>query len=145
MARRAISSSVDIDAPRQRVWEVLRAVDRYPEWNPFTIKVETTFAMGTDVVMRVALRPPRTIKQVEQISSYDEGVSFSWGTAVGPGWFLRADRTQVLTDLAGGGTRYATTDTFTGAGVPLVLALTGRYVQRGFDDVARALKARCES
>ncbi len=145
MASRAITSTIAIDAPRDVVWGVLRDVEHYPEWNPFTVSVRTSFELGARVDMRVALRPPKTIAQTEHISSYVDRVSFSWGTTVGPRWFLRADRTQVLEDLPGSRTRYTTTDTFTGRGVPLVMALTRRYVQRGFDDVARALKTRCES
>ena len=141
---RAISASADIDAPRTRVWEVLRDVERYPEWNPFTVSVETTFAVGDPVVMQVALRPPRTIRQVERMTSYVEGESFSWGVVMGPRWFLRADRVQRLDHLPGGGTRYWTSDVFEGAGVGLMTALVGRHVARGFADVARALKARCE-
>lgn len=141
---RAISATADIAAPRARVWEVLRDVARYPEWNPFTVSVQTTFAIGDPVVMQVALRPPRTIRQVERISSYVEGERFSWGVVMGPRWFLRADRLQLLEELPDGGTRYTTTDVFDGAGVGLMTALVGRYVARGFDDVARALKARCE-
>jgi hypothetical protein len=142
---RAISSTIEIDAPRDRVWAVLRDVSRYPEWNPFTTSVDTTFEPGARVSMRVALRPPLVIPQTEWITSYVEGDCFSWGTTMLAPWFLTADRVQVLEDLPGGGTRYSTTDTFTGRGVGLVVLVTGRWVQRGFDDVARALKARCES
>jgi len=147
----AISSSIEIDAPRAQVWDVLTDVARYPEWNPFTVSVRTTFELGSPVDMRVALRPPgknqrpaRTRHQVEYVTGYAEGHRVSWGVAVGPSWFLSADRVQELTDLGDDRTRYFTSDVFTGVGVPLMRALTGRYVQRGFADVARALKARCE-
>ena len=147
----AICSSIEIDAPREAVWEVLHDVVRYPEWNPFTVSVLTTFELGSPVDMRVALLPPRkhqgrprTIHQVEYVTDYLEGHRVSWGVAVGPSWFISADRVQELTDLGADRTRYFTSDVFTGFGVQLVRALTARYVQRGFDDVARALKARCE-
>lgn len=145
MQTRAITSTIEISAPREAVWDVLVDVARYPEWNPFTIAVDTTFAVGSPVRMRVALLPWLVIPQREVISSYDEGRSFSWGTTmVGP-WFLQADRTQVLEDLPDGtGTRYTTTDTFTGGAVPVNHLLTGRLVQRGFDGVASGLKRRCE-
>lgn len=144
MTSRAITSTVEISAPRPAVWDVLVDVARYPEWNPFTVRVDTTFALGSPVRMRVALLPWLVIPQTEVISSYDEGRSFSWGVTMGGRWFLQADRVQVLEDLPGGRTRYTTTDTFTGRGVALNHLLTGRLVQRGFDGVASGLKRRCE-
>lgn len=141
----AISSTVEIDAPMASVWAVLRDVGSYPQWNPFTVSVKTDFALGSPVEMQVALVSRRTMKQVEYITSYVEGSQVSWGVAVGPRWFIDADRVQQLTDLGGGRTRYFTQDTFTGSGVWLMRLLLGRNVQRGFDGVAAALKARCES
>jgi len=137
----------DIDAPIDAVWAILLDVGRYPEWNPFTVSVQTTFAMGDPVDMQVALQPgKRTRHQVEHITGFwPDRHRFSWGTDVGPGWFIKADRWQQLTDLGGGRTRYETSDEFTGVGVPLMLALMESKVSRGFHDIAKALKARAES
>lgn len=140
----SISSTVEIDAPIAEVWAVLRDVDSYGAWNPFTVSVTTDFTLGSPVDMQVALRGKKTMNQVEYVTSYVEGTRVSWGVAVGPKWFIDADRVQELTDLGDGRTRYFTEDTFTGVGVQLMRLLVGRNVQRGFDAVAQGLKARCE-
>ncbi|MEY2404943.1 MAG: hypothetical protein QOD38_2494 [Acidimicrobiaceae bacterium] len=147
MARepRAIRSEIEIDAPIERVWSILRDFDSYPEWNPFTVSVLTTLELGSAVDMQVQLRPPKTMHQIEYVSAVVEGERLCWGGHVGPRWFIDADRCQVLTDLGDGRTRYVTTDVFRGVGVGLMFVVVGRYVQRGFDDVARALKARAEA
>ncbi|MEY2450287.1 MAG: hypothetical protein QOH79_3763 [Acidimicrobiaceae bacterium] len=147
MARepRAIRSEIEIDAPIERVWSILRDFDSYPEWNPFTVSVLTTLELGSAVDMQVRLRPPKTMHQIEYVSAVVEGERLCWGGHVGPRWFIDADRCQVLTDLGDGRTRYVTTDVFRGVGVGLMFVVVGRYVQRGFDDVARALKARAEA
>jgi hypothetical protein len=142
---RAISSEIEIDAPIDRVWSILCDFDSYPEWNPFTVSVKTTLELGSPVDMQVKLRPPKAMHQVEHVSAVVPGERVCWGGNVGPRWFISADRCQVLTDLGGGRTRYVTTDVFTGLGVGLMFRIVGRHVQRGFDDVARALKARAES
>ena len=148
---RAVSASTeshgDIDAPIDAVWAVLMDVERYPEWNPFTVSVKTTFTMGDPVDMQVALRPgKKTRHQVEYITGFwPDRYRFSWGVNVGPGWFIQADRWQQLTDLGGGRTRYETSDEFTGAGVGFMLAIMETKVHRGFDGIARALKTRAES
>ena len=140
----AISSTIEIAAPIDHVWAVLKDVERYPEWNPFTVIVKTTFELGSPVDMMVKLRPPRQLHQVEYVTSYVEGSKVSWGVAVGPKWFIDADRVQELTDLGSGRTRYFTSDEFRGVGIHLMKLLVGRDVQRGFDAVAQGLKRRCE-
>ena len=149
---RAVGASIEIDAPIEQVWSVLVDVARYPEWNPFTVSVDTTLELGAPVDMRVCLLgrhrkdgTPRTMHQVEYITSYTEGTRLSWGADVGPGWFIKADRFQELTDLGDGRTRYETVDEFTGVGVRFMLMLMERHMARGFGEVAHALKARCES
>jgi hypothetical protein len=79
------------------------------------------------------------------MTSYVEGEELGWGTTMGHRVVLHANRTQKLTDLGGGRTRYDSVDRFQGAIVPLVMALYGKHVQRGFDETARALKARAEN
>lgn len=149
---RAVGAAIDIDADLDTVWAVLVDVERYPDWNPFTVSVATTFELGTPVDMQVALRGRRrpdgtlrTMHQVEYVTSYIPGQRVSWGVNVGPGWFITADRWQELTDLGDGRTHYETVDEFTGVGVPLMLALMERHMARGFAEVAHALKTRCES
>lgn len=148
---RAVSASTeghgDINAPLDSVWAILLDVARYPAWNPFTVSVSTTFALGDPVDMQVALRPgKKTRHQVEYITGFwPDRYRFSWGVDVGPGWFIKADRWQQLTDLGDGRTRYETSDEFTGAGVPMMLAIMESKVHRGFDDIAQALKTRAES
>jgi hypothetical protein len=106
--------------------------------------VKTTLEEGSPVDMQVRLRPPKAMRQVEYVSGVVEGERMCWGGNVGPHWFINADRCQVLTDLGPGRTRYSTTDVFHGIAVGLMFLVVGRHVQRGFDDVARALKARAE-
>lgn len=142
---RSVGAATVIDAPVARVWEVLVDVARYPEWNPFTIRVETDFELGSPVDMQVDLfGRGRTMHQVEYVTSFVEGRRVSWGVNVGPSWFITADRWQELTDLGDGRTRYETVDEFTGIGVGFMLLLMRRHMARGFADVAAALKARCE-
>lgn len=140
----AICSTIEIDAPVEAVWAVLKDLDNYSSWNPFTVSVKTDFDLGSPVDMQVALRGDKTMQQVEYITGYVEGSRVSWGVAIGPKWFIDADRVQELTDLGDGRTRYFTEDRFTGVGVWIMRLLLGRNVQRGFNGVAAGLKQRCE-
>jgi hypothetical protein len=141
-----IGTTIDIHAPRAKVWSILVDLARYPEWNPFTPRVEATLKVGDPVILHVRMKPEqKTMRQPEVMTSYVEGEELGWGTTMGHRILLHANRTQKLVDLGGDRTRYESVDRFEGAIVPLVMALYGKHVQRGFDETARALKARAEA
>ncbi len=141
-----IGTTIDIDAPRARVWSILVDLAHYPEWNPFTPRVEASLKVGEPVILHVRMKPGEpTMRQPEVMTSYIEGEELGWGTTMMHRVVLHANRTQRLTDLGGERTRYESVDRFHGGIVPLVMALYGRHVQRGFDETARALKARAEA
>ena len=145
MPKTTISAEIEIDAPRERVWEILVDLDRYPAWNPFTRRVESTLEMGASVTMDVQLRPNRRSVQREVVTAIEPMEKVCWGMKILVPWLLAANRCQVLSTTADGGTRYFTADEFRGVLVPLVMWLYRDSVQRGFTGVARALKARAEA
>ena len=140
-----IATEITIDAPRARVWSILRDLDRYPEWNPFTPRVEATLRVGDPVILHVAMHPgKKTMRQPEVMSSYVEGEELGWGTTMIHPLLLQANRTQRLTELSQGRCHYRSVDVFAGALVPIVMAFYRAPIQRGFDETARSLKARAE-
>jgi uncharacterized protein YndB with AHSA1/START domain len=139
------SVTVEIDAPAAFVWDVLVDYPRYPEWNPYTIAVETSLALDDRIgltlnnpdgsegtfVNREFIRivdPPHHLR-------YDTGDEMEGIFAVRDQWIneLRPDRCA-----------YCTTDTLSGDHAALVMELNGEWVRAGFDSVAYALKARAE-
>ena len=139
------SVTVRIGAPTEFVWNVLVDYPRYPEWNPYTVKVVTTLAVGDPIdltlpspdgssgtfVNREHLRvvePPRHLR-------YDTGDEL-------PGIF--AVRDQWIEPLGAALCSYRTTDAFSGQYAGKVIEVSGPWVKAGFDAVAHALKARAE-
>ncbi|HMV68651.1 MAG TPA: SRPBCC domain-containing protein [Myxococcota bacterium] len=131
-----------IAAPIERVWAVLTDFDAYPAWNPFTVEVRTTRALGSPVDMRVDLGWAGLRWQRETLLAL-EPYRLVWGITAPPRALLWARREQTLEAVAGG-TLYRSADTIGGAIEPLVRALFGAVVQRGFDRMAPALRLRAE-
>src|SRR4029450_13975460 len=50
---RTISATIDIDAPPERVWEVLVDFSAYPEWNPFMREVRGRAEAGARLGVRL--------------------------------------------------------------------------------------------
>ena len=137
------SDTVEIEAPIERVWEILVDVERYGDWNPFTTRVETNFEIGSPVDLYVTLGPLK-LKQPETIVAVDRPHLLVWRTKVGARVLLSARREQRLEALGETRCRYLTTDAFKGLLTPLVVFLFGRLVRRGFNDMAWALKKHAE-
>jgi uncharacterized protein YndB with AHSA1/START domain len=139
------SVTVEIEAPQAFVWEVLVDYARYPEWNPYTVRVDTRLELGAEVVLHLPHpdRPGETMQNVEVMRVIDAPHHLQYDTADNlPGIF--AVRDQWVTDLGGGRSSYRTTDVFSGEHAQVAYDLQGQWVKDGFDAVAYALKARAE-
>ena len=96
------SETVEIEAPAAVVWDVLVDYPRYPEWNPFTVEVQTTLEVGTPIELTLPsydgsgqmLASQETIREVDPPHHlrYDNagsvpgvlGVRDQWITPSGP-------------------------------------------------------------
>lgn len=145
MLRRAYVADVEIDAPPERVWEVIVDLPRYPEWNPFTIDVRSSLREGDPVDLTVRMsRLGRTLVQREHVREVTPHRRLRWGMELGSRWLLSGERDQRLEPLPNGRTRYVTEDVIAGALAPLVFALFGPSLQEGFTAMASALALEAE-
>ena len=140
-----VSDTVEIDAPQDFVWSVLVDYARYPDWNPYTFRVDTVLELEADVVLHLPdpAKPGGTFTTLEHMGviapphhlQYDTGNSF-------PG--MLAVRDQWVEDLGGGRSSYRTTDVFTGDIAEAVFAMQKDWVTAGFNATAYALKTQAE-
>src|SRR5438105_2375212 len=54
MLKREIWTGTEIDAPAQRVWEILADLEGYRSWNPFIVETSGELRPGGSVRMRFA-------------------------------------------------------------------------------------------
>lgn len=141
---RCVRAEVEIDAPIDRVWKILTELGRYGDWNSFTPRVESTLRIGDPVHLYVRLLGERLTHRVETVTR-NEPHTLGWEMKLGARFLLHAERVQVLTPIDEGRTHYMTEDCFTGWLRPLVLALFGRAMERGFRDCGLGLKQAAES
>ena len=140
----SVRSEIEIDAPVERVSAILWDLDAYPEWNPFTQRVESTLRVGDRVDMQVRLVGERLSHRVEWVTAAVPNDRLCWSMTMGSKALLAAERCQTLERIGPERTRYVTEDVLRGLLSPVVMALFGRAMQRGFDDVATGLKKRAE-
>lgn len=141
------SDKVEIDAPASFVWDILIDLPRYPEWNPYTMKVESTLRMGEPVNLYLPdpTRNDELLHVVEHLAAFDRPTLLSWEMTASADNPDAARRDQVIEVLGEARCRYHSTDLFLGPTAPTVMAQHGEWVRQGFSAVAHALKQHAET
>lgn len=141
--KRYTASSI-IDADQRIIWGILVNEKEYRLWNPFTPEIETDWKIGGKVKLTVNMKPGKSpILQTEYLAKLDKPNELAWGMR----WsvFLSAERIQKLSQLSDGKTEYFTEDVISGILCPIVHLLYGKYIQKGFEQVATSLKKYAEN
>lgn len=139
-----IDHTREIAAPASLVWQALTDFDSYGEWNPFAVSATCDLRPGGAIVMRVALRPPKVMTQKEYIVAVDEGRGFSYAMKPAPLGLLRSIREQRIVDLGDARSRYTSHFQLDGPLSPVVGALLGAHLRRGFDGNVDGLVRRAQ-
>lgn len=133
-------STVVIDAPPSRVWEVFSDVARWPEWTPTVDTLDLLDPGPLHVGSRARIRQPRLPVAVWRVTELVDGRRFTWVSG-GPG--LRTAGVHEV-EAAPGGTRARLVIEQTGPLAPLVNLLAGKLTRRYLDQEGQGLKARSE-
>ena len=125
-----------IRAPRQRVWEVICKTDDYPEWNPFVVACDSSFAVGSPIRMRVRVLPWFAMPQTETVRANREGEFLEYGIRL-PLGLLESSRQHYLSELNANTSHSESRFCLRGPLAPLVarIAAEGGYEFRTVGDV----------
>jgi len=135
--------SIEIEAPRDRVWAVLADFSQLPRWSPFLRAVEIdALEVGRPMRLHVQMKAddPRQIVVDECLTTLDPPHRIGWSYRGMPRWMLRTERIQRLEVLEPGRTRYVCEQVFRGPVAPLVVLTQLRKIRAGFERTAQALK-----
>lgn len=141
---RELTSQVDIDAPPERVWDVLTDFGAYSEWNLFIRRASGQLRTGSR--LQVVIQPPgKRAATFRPVGVKRElGRELRWrGRLLLPGVF-DGEHIHRLEPLGPGRTRYVQSERLSG----VLVGLLKRQLddtRRGFEAVNEALKARAES
>jgi hypothetical protein len=138
-----IRTEVEIDAPAERVWEVLTDVAAYDAWNPFIRHLEGELREGTR--LRVTMAPPggRAMTFTPSITDLQPGRRLAWLGHLGIRGIFDGEHIHEVEELEPSRTRYVQRERFTGVLVPFVGGML-RKTEEGFRRMNVELKGRSE-
>jgi uncharacterized protein YndB with AHSA1/START domain len=96
------STRIDVEAPIEQVWRVLREVERWAEWTPTVTSVRRLDDGPLAAGSRVRVEQPRIPPTEYVVTDLVPSRSFTW-VATGPG--VRTTARNLLEELGTGGTR----------------------------------------
>jgi len=136
-----ICTTIDIQAPPDRVWAAVRDIEHWSRWTPMITSIRPLDPGPLAVGTRAIVRQPKLLPARWQVTELEEGRSFTWimrgpGISVTAGHWIEgtADRSLVTLTLD-----------FSGPLGPLTARLTRSLNTRYLDLEARGLKKHAEA
>lgn len=130
-----------VDAPPERVWEVLTDFGRWDEWNPTLFRASGPPTVGTEVRMKLRLGPI-SVPMRQQILSLDPPRELVWRSRQPIQSALDVIRRFQIEPLEGGRSRLVQSETTDGYLARLEVKLLGNAITRGYENLGQALAKR---
>jgi uncharacterized membrane protein len=137
-----VETVVDIDAPPERVWQIMSDVERWPEWTASVERAERLDEGPLSVGSRARLKQPKFPPVVWEVTDLQPGRSFSW-TAKNVG--VTSVGRHEIAPRGDSGSRVALSLRQEGPLAPLLALLTSKLTRRYVETEAQGLKRRCET
>lgn len=142
--KKELKTEIHIEATPEKVWEILTAFDRYPDWNPFIKSIQGEPRTGTKI--RVQIAPPgakgMTFKPL--VLAFEQEKEFRWiGQLFFPGLFDGEHRFELI-DNKNGTTTFIQAERFKGILVPLLKKMLDTSTLEGFRAMNQRLKEEAE-
>ena len=140
-----IHTEIEINAPAEKVWQVLTDFAAYPEWNPFVRRGEGEVSVGARLHVYIQPSGGKGMSFRPTVLVADPNREFRWlGHLWLPGLF-DGEHSFVIEPLGDGRVRFVQRERFGGLLVPLLSKMLDGDTRRGFEEMNRALKLRAES
>ena len=141
---RRIDTSIDIAAPRERVWSILTDFGAFPDWNPFIRSAEGEARKGARLEILIGAPGSKSMTFKPVVIEAEAPRAFAWLGRLGVGGLFDGEHHFVLEDRGDGVTHLRQYETFRGLLVPFT-GKTLSTTEGGFVAMNEALKARAEA
>ena len=140
-----LRSQIEIEAPAERVWQVLTDFAAYPEWNPFIRRVSGRPEVDEQLVVRMRPSGTKGMTFRPTVMKVEPNRQLRWlGHLLVTGLF-DGEHIFEIEELDEDRVLFTQREIFRGLLVPLLARSLDRDTQRGFEEMNRALRERAET
>ena len=133
---KSLHAAVEIDAPAERVWQIVGDFARYPEWNPFIVRAAGVPRVGARLDVTIVALGMKPVSFRPRVLDFEPGRLIRWkGGFKLPGLF-DGRHALIVEPLDSGRSRFTSHEDVSGVMLPFV----GKVMtasQQGFELMAR--------
>jgi len=139
-----LCTEIEIQAPSEKVWQVLTELDKYPEWNPFICHAVGKAETGKTV--DIDFQPDgKGLKLHCMVATFQPYRELSWKYHVTHPLLFRGEHIFTIEPLGENRIRFIDREEFNGLLVFTQVKDIDTNTKRGFETMDKALKARAEA
>ncbi len=140
-----IHTEIEINAPAEKVWNVLTDFAAYPEWNPFIRRGEGEVRVGARLHVYIQPSGGKGMSFRPTVLVADPNRELRWLGHLWVRGLFDGDHSFSIEPLVEGRVRFVQRERFGGLLLPLLSKMLDGDTRRGFEEMNRALKLRSES
>jgi hypothetical protein len=139
-----LETTITIEAPAQKVWNILTDFSSYPEWNPFiqTVTGDPQQGKQLGIQLKVGDRSPQTFQPIVLVN--EPAREFRWRGKLFIKGLFDGEHYFQLQDLGANRTRLIHGENFSGLLSGLIMRSIEQDTREGFERMNHALKQRAE-
>ena len=137
-----LRTETEIDAPAERVWQVLTDFETFPEWNPFIQQIRGRPVEGSRLDVFLGASGTRGMQFRPKVLKVVPNRELRWLGRLGLPGLFDGEHIFELHALGPGRTRFVQRERFRGIFLPFLRRSLDRDARRGFEEMNRALRDR---
>lgn len=141
---RRLTTTIEVESTPEEVWEILMDFEAYPEWNPFIREIRWNEPDRRHLSVRLQNPGGRAMTFRPVVTEAIQGRRFSWLGKLGFRGVFDGHHQFEIAATERGTTRFAQSEEFSGALVPILWRMVDTKTRDGFESMNAALKERAE-
>ena len=139
-----VYTEIDIDAPAQKVWDLLMDFKNMPKWNPIIRAIKGKPRVGGHLFVLFIFEGMGPSPLAVKVNVFEEGRELTWTGNVPHSKLLAGRHSFNVVPLGENSSRFIHTESFTGLLVPYVEKLLDVRLKPNYVAMNMALKAESE-